>query len=365
MSQSIRFLGLAVFAWAGVRAVSLGMVPGAEALAFDAVSSRPASPAVTPTTLPPIEPASAAAPPSPYPVYPTAYPPYAAYGAYPPYPTPRPYPVYIPVASGGRTMPVPVEYAATEPVPTHPYFESTQPIDQWMDPALAAAPVGHQSTPSFRTDRVRLPGQLDRLSLSTWAMMRDKPGPRGLADGGQLGGSQAGMRILYRFDPRLAASLRASAPVGSQRGGEAALGLRYQPLASIPVAVTAERRQAFGKYSDGRNAFALFAEGGLYARPMPWDSSLDAYLQTGIVGVKSRDWFVDGSAAVTRPVWRNVSAGFGVWGGAQPGLSRFDVGPRVSMRVRRSMRVHLDYRHKLVGNAEPGSGAVVTLAGDF
>ena len=28
MTASTRFLGLAVFAWAGVRAISLGMVPG-------------------------------------------------------------------------------------------------------------------------------------------------------------------------------------------------------------------------------------------------------------------------------------------------------------------------------------------------
>ena len=57
--------------------------------------------------------------------------------------------------------------------------------------------------------------------------------------------------------------------------------------------------------------------------------------------------------------------GGGVWGGMQPGLSRLDVGPRVSMRLRRGMRVHLDYRYKALGNAQPGSGAVVTLAGDF
>jgi len=79
----------------------------------------------------------------------------------------------------------------------------------------------------------------------------------------------------------------------------------------------------------------------------------------------SRDWFVDGQAAVARSVWRNFSAGLGLWGGAQPGLSRLDAGPRVSMRVGSRMRVHLDYRHKLVGNAQPGSGGVVTVAGDF
>jgi hypothetical protein len=35
------------------------------------------------------------------------------------------------------------------------------------------------------------------------------------------------------------------------------------------------------------------------------------------------------------------------------------------MKVRRNMRVHVDYRLRLAGNAEPGSGPVVTLAGDF
>jgi hypothetical protein len=129
--------------------------------------------------------------------------------------------------------------------------------------------------------------------------------------------------------------------------------------------LTAERRKAFGQYGAGRDAFAAFAEGGLYGQSMPINSSLDAYLQAGIVRVKSRDWFVDGQAAVTRPVWRNISAGFGVWGGAQPDLMRVDVGPRLSLQVRKGVRVHADYRHKLVGNAQPGSGGVITIAGDF
>lgn len=140
--------------------------------------------------------------------------------------------------------------------------------------------------------------------------------------------------------------------------------LRFQPFVSIPIAFTAERRQSLGRFG-GRSAFAIFAEGGLYGRPMPWHLGLDAYFQTGIVGARNRDWFVDGSAAVSRPVWRNISAGLGVWGGAQSGLNRLDLGPRVSMRVGDKMRVHLDYRYKAVGNAEPGSGGVLTLAGDF
>jgi hypothetical protein len=114
-------------------------------------------------------------------------------------------------------------------------------------------------------------------------------GPASLAAGGQLGGSQAGARLLYNFSRQVAASLRTSTDVG-RKGVEFAAGVRVQPLISVPVWVTAERRQRLGRFSNGRNAFAIFAETGLYQRPMPWEFSLDAYLQTGVVGLKSRDW---------------------------------------------------------------------------
>ncbi len=35
------------------------------------------------------------------------------------------------------------------------------------------------------------------------------------------------------------------------------------------------------------------------------------------------------------------------------------------MRVRNNIKVHVDYRQRLAGNAEPGSGPALTLAGDF
>ncbi len=141
--------------------------------------------------------------------------------------------------------------------------------------------------------------------------------------------------------------------------------MRIQPHWSWPVWFTLERRQALGRTGGGRNAFALFAEGGVYSRPMPWQFSLDAYLQGGVVGFQSRDLFIDGGAAVSRPIYRQFSGGFGVWGGAQPGVYRVDAGPRVSMQLRRNMRVHLDWRQRLAGNAQPGSGPAITLAGDF
>jgi hypothetical protein len=210
--------------------------------------------------------------------------------------------------------------------------------------------------------------RLDRIQLTMWAMLRRPQDSAGsatsLASGGTLGGSQAGARLFYNITPAIAAVLRSSSDVG-RRGGELALGVRVRPLQSIPVWITAERRQRLGKFSNGRNDFALFAETGLYNQAMPWGFTLDGYAQAGVVGISSRDLFADGALAFTRPVYRQFSAGFGVWGGAQPGLYRLDAGPRVTMRVRPNVRVHFDWRQRLAGTAQPGSGPVVTLAGDF
>jgi hypothetical protein len=213
-----------------------------------------------------------------------------------------------------------------------------------------------------------LNSKIDRLQLTTWALLRSQQtgvaGSQSLASGGQLGASQAGARLIYNFTRQIALTARTSSEVG-RRGGEVAAGVRVQPLASVPVWLTAERRQAIGRYGGGRNAFALFAEGGLYQRPLPWRFSFDTYLQGGVVGLKSRDLFIDGGLTVTRPVFRKFSAGFGIWGGAQPGLYRLDAGPRLTMRVRGNLKVHVDWRQRLTGNARPGSGPALTLAGDF
>lgn len=358
MSNSIRFLGFAILAWAAVRAFTL--VPGAPSLGLDAsAAQQPASrlPPIEPSLLPPIEPM-----PSNLPRGAMMYGPPGYYPAY------APYPVYVPVpAAASRSSPPQIIYVSPPPPETREVNFYGVPVPQGSPPQELALSTGvetvpaRQSTPSFETSK--RPKWLDRLSMSGWAMMREESGPQSLAGRGTLGGSEVGARLLWRFDPRLAASLRFSAPVNSQRGGEAALGVRYQPFADWPVALTIERRQRIRDY--GQNAFASFAEGGIYGQQLPWRSTLDGYFQAGVVDFNDPDWFVDGQVAVTRPVWRRLSAGGGIWGGAQPGLYRLDVGPRMTMGFGRSMRMHLDYRLNVVGNAAPGSGAVVTLAGDF
>jgi hypothetical protein len=209
---------------------------------------------------------------------------------------------------------------------------------------------------------------VDRLQLATWALLRAQSagvaGSQSLATAGSLGASQAGARLMYNFTRRIAATFRSSSDVG-RRGGEIAGGVRIQPVAGIPLWIDAERRQRIGRYGGGRTGFALFFEGGLYERRMPLHFLLDGYLQGGVVGIRHRDKFLDAGLTLTRPVYKQFSAGLGVWGGAQPGLYRVDAGPRVTMRVRKNLRVHFDWRQRLAGNALPGSGPAVTLAGDF
>lgn len=392
MSQSIRFLGFAILTWAGVRALSLGLIPGIAPLAVnsratpDDTSTATSIPPIAPTRFEPVEPmVPAGLNPPPDPAGTTyAYAPYGPYG-YPPYgaypprqavgygapsaPLPYPYPFYIPVQQAAYRQSTPTPRAqpfGLEPTPRSGWLDGAPDPDPYPMSRLASGgPVrpSVQITPPMAADP---PGRgYDRWQLSSWAMLRSRPGPAALAANGMLGGSQAGARIIYRFDPRLGISLRTTSALQSrEQGVEVAGGLRVQPFRSIPAAITVERRQWVGK-GIGRSDFALFAEGGVWGKPLPMGLRFDGYLQAGVVGIQRRDWFVDGSAAATRPIWRNLSGGVGVWGGAQSGLQRLDAGPRLTLDMGKGMRIHADYRAKLVGNAEPGSGGVVTLAGDF
>ncbi|MCA1654674.1 MAG: hypothetical protein ABR588_08755 [Sphingomicrobium sp.] len=389
MTASTRFIGLAVFTWAGVRAISLGLVPGSGALAIDrpaSAATRPASelPPIEPTEFAPIEPAAAADPAASEPIIaqvqtapagptatvqlvPARAPARVAY-----YPAYLPSPAYAP--NGYAQSAADVRLASAEaslPPPRRPAFGSA-PLTTQLPPARmasAAMPERTVTVPAVDATAAPLLRHSKRLELSSWALLRGKPGdllgPNSLAaSNATLGGSQAGARINYWITPHLAASLRSSTPIGGARGGEVAAGVRYQPFLNLPFSITAERRQRFGR-AGGRNDFALFAEGGLWDRAMPFGFRLDAYAQAGIVGIGTHDLFGDGAFTLTRPLWKNISGGFGVWGGAQPHLYRLDAGPRLTIRMTKSMRIHADYRQRLAGSAFPSSGPAVTIAGDF
>lgn len=196
-------------------------------------------------------------------------------------------------------------------------------------------------------------------------------GEAAAAGNGVLGGSQTGARLLYRINANAANPLSVSGRIASplrREGTEAALGVEWQPVAGVPVRVLAERRQRVN--GEGRSAFALLAHGGVSALPVAAGFRLDAYAQGGVVGARSRDLFADAGATLTRPLGddRGLAIGAGAWGGVQPGVARLDVGPRVTTTLGAlgpNMRVSLDWRFRVAGDAAPASGPSLTIGTDF
>ena len=208
------------------------------------------------------------------------------------------------------------------------------------------------------------PPRPDRWSGSAWLLARGDLGQPSLAPGGTLGGSQAGGRLMYRLDRNWSLSARAYLPLRRPAGAEVAAGIDWRPFASIPVSLLAERRQAIG--DEGRSAFSITAYGG-FSRTLGHRFRIDGYAQAGIVGLRSRDAFVDGSLRALATLGR-LEIGAGAWGAAQPGASRLDVGPSISYRLpaaRQAMRIEVDWRLRVAGDARPASGPALVLATDF
>lgn len=215
----------------------------------------------------------------------------------------------------------------------------------------------------------------DGWSLSAWALYRRGNAPQGIAPNGQLGGSQTGLRLqrhLWRLSPRtrLSANMRLSSPLEGQGGQEAAFGMSLARAGRVPLELLVERRVGIGR--NGRNAFAAIVVTGLNDAALPLSFRLNGYAQGGMVGVKSRDAFIDGALRVERAVAETgdakIDIGIGIWGAAQPGVSRLDVGPSAGLRFRvgkASLRAGAEWRERVSGRARPGSGPAMTLGVDY
>ena len=202
-----------------------------------------------------------------------------------------------------------------------------------------------------------------RLTGSAWAILRE--GVAGGLPGGQLGGSQVGVRLVYALDrtQHVALSARVSAPLEG-RGAEAAIGVELRP-AHLPLRIIAEQRIAI---DGGRGGTALYAVGGTNPVLVAAGFRLEAYAQAGVVVRGDAHGFADGAARLTRPLSRGLDLGVGAWGGAQPGVSRVDVGPTVGIALPvagRNIRLSLDWRQRVAGHARPGSGPALSIGSDF
>ncbi|WP_221794734.1 hypothetical protein [Aquisediminimonas sediminicola] len=212
-----------------------------------------------------------------------------------------------------------------------------------------------------------------RLSLYSWAFVRQHSPSTNFVPEGQLGGSQAGLRALYRLgdapaESQAALSVRVTRPLAINDGAEAGLGLELHPIASLPINVILERRVRLEH--GGRNAWSGFVAGG-FSRQLPGTNWVaEGYLQAGLVGARQHDGFIDGAIGLAHPFGpdADLQAGVGAWGGIQPDVKRLDIGPRLKGVVHTGVmpiQWEIAARMQVVGQVRPASGLTLTISSGF
>jgi hypothetical protein len=216
-----------------------------------------------------------------------------------------------------------------------------------------------------------------RWSGDVWTVLRE--GGASLGAAGAIapvyGASQAGAVLRYDLAPgsrlRPAAYVRAVHALGGTREADLAAGLVARPFARVPLTAHIEARTS-RRGGEVEVRPAAFAAGGFDEVPLPFGVRARGYAQAGYVGGRDATAFADGSVVGERAVFSagatSLGVGAGLWGGAQRGAARVDLGPSASLRFRLgegSGRVAVDYRLRVAGNAEPAAGAALTLSAGF
>jgi hypothetical protein len=263
------------------------------------------------------------------------------------------------VAGPGYFRAAEYQDAAPEFPETPPPFPSNNP---WFTPSRSADSV------------MALPrAPIARWHLAAWAAWREGSGLPQVASGPHpalYGGTQIG--ALAQLDlgtghHRPTLHLRATYAPDRPRQGEIAIGAGFRPMAGVPLRLLTEVR---GTRSEGRSEVrpAVLAVSEIPSVGLPMKFRMEGYAQGGWVGGRYATGFADGQVRVTRQVASlgpaNLHAGAGAWGGAQKFAARADVGPTVMIDLA-PVRVSLDYRMKVAGNASPKDGLAVTLSTGF
>lgn len=229
-------------------------------------------------------------------------------------------------------------------------------------PLAVAAPIAAPGAPlSHGAVAARLHG-------SGWLIVR---GGQAAPFVPQLGGSQAGARLTYLLLPeaRLALAGRFSTALRS-RQREAAIGLDWQPT-RLPVHVVAEQRIGI---DNARGGPALGVIAGLGPVPLAAGLTVDGYGQAGVIARDGTEGYADGAVRVSQvvasPGAARIELGLGAWGAAQRGATRLDAGPSASAVVPlgsggAAVRLSLEWRARLAGNATPTSGPALSIGTDF
>ncbi len=259
-------------------------------------------------------------------------------------------------------------------VPNPAFTSASAPIS-----TTASAPVfAPASAPAGAVPAIGAP-RPSRWTADGWLLLREDSASSRQTGLQGYGRSQAGAVLRYRLAPSSGqapqAHLRASTALANAgnrlRERELAAGLSARPLASVPVRVAAELR--LSDLAQGTELRpAAYAVTELPPVALPLGARGELYLQGGWVGGTFKTAFVDGQARVDRPLVRlgpaELSAGAGAWGGAQRDAERLDAGPSLAATLsigRVRARATADYRFRIAGDAQPGSGPVLTVYAGF
>lgn len=259
-----------------------------------------------------------------------------------------------------------------------PVSVESRPPDQ-ASAAIASPADSARGAPAAAPFQPALPPQgpsgAHRWSADAWLLLRKDTTTAVTSGRGSYGQSQAGAVLRYRLAPssafRATIYLRASHALAGAKESEAALGFSARPIPGVPVSAAVELR-ATEVGGAIRARPAAYAVSELPPFRLPLGFTGEAYAQAGNVWGDYRTGFVDGQLRAERPIVHlgntELRVGGGAWGGAQKGAARLDLGPSATLATRLGpapLRISLDWRFRVAGNANPASGPSLTVATGF
>lgn len=253
---------------------------------------------------------------------------------------------------------------------------SVQNLSPAAPPRPSTSAMDFERSLAVLVPRTGRPSPAVRWRADAWAFFRGGSATVATSPNApSYGASQAGAIIAYRLSPQSAHNpeLYARGSKALVENGEidVAAGVRVTPLPALPVRIHAEiRATRFDSETEVRPS--AFVTAGVEETDLIADVGVRAYAQAGYVGGRYATGFVDGHALAEKRVAdlgpARLGVGAGVWGGAQKGAERLDVGPTVSALIDvggAPVRLSADYRIRVAGSAAPGDGVAITLATGF
>ncbi len=215
-----------------------------------------------------------------------------------------------------------------------------------------------------------------RWSADSWLFWREASHHQEATPSAPLyGANQMGGILRYKLGdagssaPQLA--VRTYRALIEARESQLGLGVSTRPIASMPIRSHLEIQTAVHP-ADTEVRAAGFVTTELPAIELSDRVDAEVYAQAGYVSGTHASLFAQGQALVSRDLSEfrldNLRVGAGAWAGAQRGAERIDIGPSIHVTAQLAdtpVRLSLDWRERIAGDALPPSGIAATVSTHF